>query len=309
MLARRELAPGVAHKRQLPTDDRTADPRPRRRSSRADALCMLLVWVLWILHSFFVEPQYDQFSNAELIYYSIYNVAIGASVGFYLLDAVTRVGVPRFVMIAGALILGGTLINEALVEPFGFATGPINWEGVYYGLTDALTAVGVFVVLRLAGDLSTLRQRIVDAVAARRVTPSPGCFFVRVSDETRRIYADDVLYIQAERDFARIVCRNGEHFVSENLKTLVERCAEFGIVRIHKSFAVNLSMVERLTRREALVGSVRVPVGRRYWETFADDWRHRPGLAEPNSADLSEPEVETAKSTAHLSRRGNALVQ
>lgn len=264
--------------------------RPRRTAAvyrriiRRYGVWILLLWLVTTIVSLAVEPNYDNASNAELIYYTIYNVAIGSFVGLYLTEFASRDGWPVFVLRSCAAIISGTLINETLVEPQIFGTGSINAEGVYYGLVEALTTSGIFLLLRLALHLRALQQQVrVETVAVhhRRVEEAPqealgeetACFFVRVAGETRRIVAAELIYMEAERDFTRVVCSNGEHFVSESLKSLIEKSALFGVVRVHKSFAVNLRRVDRLTRTEARLGDQRVPVGRKYWEAFADSWK------------------------------------
>jgi DNA-binding LytR/AlgR family response regulator len=195
-----------------------------------------------------------------------------------LVDRVLTDGLIRFAARAVAAILLGTFMNEAVVEPYVFATGPISSEGIYYGLVDALTTVAVFVVLRLARRLHALSRE----GAARADTELPPVkpaeadadrLFVRVGSETRRIFASDVVYMEAERDFTRVVCVNGEHFVSESLKSLLERSGEFGLVRVHKSFAANIHRVDRATRSGVHLGASQVPVGRRYWKAFAAVWK------------------------------------
>ena len=182
--------------------------------------------------------------------------------------------------------LFGTLVNESLVEPLAFGEGPINAEGVYYGLAGSLSMAGFFLLIRLAERLHALRRRVPSEPErqndpeARAASPGPfdadaNCFFVRVAGRTHRIHAPDVVYMAAERDFTRIVCANDEHFVSESLKSLLGRSAGFGLVRVHKSFAVNIGRVERLTRTQVQLGDCRVPVGRRYWPALAETWPAR----------------------------------
>ena len=249
-----------------------------------DGLCIALVWAASAFISLFVEPNYEGASAYQLLYFAVYNVWIGWFVGFYLVDRVAEDGVTLFGTRSCAAILLGTLLNESIVEPYVFATGPINSEGVYYGLVDALTTVSVFVVLRLGRRLHGLSRQTkagagpgdaseAEAVAPKLADAGADRLFVRVGSETRRIFASDVIYMEAERDFTRIVCVNGEHFVSESLKSLLERSGKFGLVRVHKSFAANVSRVDRATRSEARLGAFQVPVGRRYWPGFASVWK------------------------------------
>lgn len=262
----------------VPAPESTADALPVPSGGRRDLLIILIVWVVYAGLSLFVAPNYGD-STSELIYYSVYDVALGALVGFYLLDRASRDGLARFAIGAAFTILIGALINEAVVGPVFFGADSITGESVYHAVGDSLSTCAVFVLLRLA-------QRLAARTGSRPAGElNPGQFapaaadadwmFVRASGGTRRIHVPDVLYMEAERDFTRIICVNGEHFVSESLKSLLDRSAKLGLVRVHKSFAVNLGHVDRLTRTELQLGARRVPVGRRYWPAFAETWRTR----------------------------------
>ena len=262
-------------------------PQQDRPSRRYDALVILVALAVSVCLSLFVQPHDAEVSTSERLYYTFYNVAAGALVGFYLFDRLPKDGFTLFAVRAAAAILLGTLVNEIVVEPFVFGAEPINGVGFYYGLTDSLSWTAIFLLLRLAGGLKALQQRRhaepgtasdpqASAASSRPADAGAACLFVRVANDTRRIHAPDVIYMAAERDFTRVVCANGEHFVSESLKSLLERSVELGLIRVHKSFAVNLGRVERLTRTDVRLGERRVPVGRRYRAAFVQSWRAHP---------------------------------
>ena len=251
--------------------------RPRGEAAfRRDAAAILAVWSGFLLVSFFVDPNYEGASIGQLIYYSFYNVTVGAFVGLFLLDRLPSLGAVNFSLQAGVLVLIGTLLNEAWVEPVLFGSAALNGEGVYHGLVDVLAACALFTMLRL---IQRLRGVSVERVAPRWPQATPGelstHLFIRVAGETRRIKAREVLYMAADRDFTRVVCASGEHFVSEGLKSLVARSARFGIVRVHKSFAVNLERVVRATRTEVHLDGYTLPVGRRHSKAFLLRWTSR----------------------------------
>lgn len=220
------------------------------------------------------SPNYQQAAVHELLYYSVYNVAVGAFVGFHLFDRLAPRSLGRFAVVAALAIVAGTLVNEAVVEADLFRTGPINFEGVYYGLLESATTATLFLLLRL---FRTVRGGPRDAAggASERARPGgPGEFFVRIGGGSRRIRADDVLYLKAERDYTHIVCASGRYFASESLKVLLEKSAPLGLVRVHKSYAVNLRRLDRLTGSEAAFAEESVPVGRRYRNAVHEAWRH-----------------------------------
>lgn len=258
-------------------------PSARRRQ---DALAILLVWFAWLALSFLVAPDYGDRSVGERLFFSVYTVAVGAAVGFHLFDRLPKDGFLLFAARAASVLLFAVLLNEGVIEPLAFGLAPISRAGIYYALTDGLSIIVVFVLIRLGQRLG-LREDLSAPVMAetssnREQALTDGdadCFFVRVPGGTRRLRAADVLYIQAERDFSRIACIQGEHFVSESLKSLLAKAAGLGLVRIHKSFAVNLLHVDQLTRLSVRAGGRSLPVGRRHWPEVATAWRVRSSRA------------------------------
>lgn len=231
----------------------------------SDLLTFVAIWFACASMSL-VAPQPPDASTPELLYYTAYNAAVGGFVGFYLFDRLGQDGYGLFLLRGSSALIAGTLINEAFVEPLAFGASPINGQGIYYGLTDACSTAGLFLFARLARQLHTLQRDLSNA------RPASGHFFVRVANGTRRIAAGEVLYMKAERDFTRIVCTGAEHFVSENLKSVLAKSAELGLVRIHRSFAVNLRRVEEVSRTGVRLGHRRLPVGRRYSPSLMKLW-------------------------------------
>lgn len=250
---------------------------------RADAVVIAVVWGAWASLSLFVAPSYGDRGIYEQLFSSAYAVAVGAAIGFCLFDRLPSDGFGLFAARATAALLFAVLFSEAVVEPLLFGLEPISRAGVYYALTDGLSITIVFILIRLGQRVSLLRD---DQQARTASNGDPAesrlteqCFLARIAGGARRIYPSDVIYMQAERDFTRIVCLQGEYFVSENLKCLVAKSAKFGLVRVHKSFAVNLRQVDQLTRSKVQAAGRSLPVGRRHWPDVAMAWR---GLHPPD---------------------------
>ena len=234
-----------------------------------DAFCVLAVLIAYAAHALLLEPNYDRRSIAELLYAAAFSVGIGALAGMALFD---RYGFRRaglFLVATIGLISMAALFHEAVVEPSLFHDGPINAEGLYYSVTDLCTATLIFLILRL---LQLLRQPAEPDAALAPASGEAECFFVRIASQTRRIFAADVLYMKAERDFTYVVCEHDTYFVSESLKHLLAKSSVLGMTRVHKSFAVNLRRLDRLTGAGAEVGGLNVPVGRTFRATLAAAW-------------------------------------
>ena len=69
---------------------------------------------------------------------------------------------------------------------------------------------------------------------------------VTLGGTTRMIRRDEVRYVQAQGDYARLHTQEGSHLVRIPLSVLEDRWREAGFVRIHRSFLVSLPLVTEL---------------------------------------------------------------
>lgn len=215
-----------------------------------------------------LSPNPEHLPLSLRLYAVAFNTAVGAVNGFLVFDrwAMRRRGL--FLAAAAGVIGAAALFHEAVMEAMVFRLDAVNLEGLYYSVRDAFWTSVVFVGLRTATGAW-------QAAASGNARPvfAPDHLLIKVSGGPRRVDPSDILYIRAERDFSRVVCANREYFASETLKALLEKTARFGVVRVHKSFAVNLNRVDRMGRTEAELGAHRVPVGRKYARDSLLAWR------------------------------------
>ncbi|MEV6652978.1 response regulator transcription factor [Streptomyces sp. NPDC051219] len=80
---------------------------------------------------------------------------------------------------------------------------------------------------------------------------------VELGGLTRFIPVDDIAYVEAQGDYARLYTGAGSHLVRIPLSTLEERWASRGFVRIHRRHLVALGRIDEL-RLDAGTTSVRV---------------------------------------------------
>ncbi|MFF5920877.1 LytR/AlgR family response regulator transcription factor [Streptomyces flavochromogenes] len=104
---------------------------------------------------------------------------------------------------------------------------------------------------------------------------------VELGGITRFVSVDDIVYVEAHGDYARLHTDHGSHLVRIPLSTLEERWAARGFVRIHRSHLVALARIDEL-RLDAGATSVRVgdtdlAVSRRHARPLRDLLMRRAG--------------------------------
>ena len=76
------------------------------------------------------------------------------------------------------------------------------------------------------------------------------------------IYAEDIRYIKAQEKYAYIYT-NGQNFVGINISEIEKRLEDSSVIRVHKSYMVNLEYAT-LSIRDM---DIEIPIGRSYKET------------------------------------------
>ena len=90
-----------------------------------------------------------------------------------------------------------------------------------------------------------------------------------------RINLDKLLYVEAMRDYMKLVLDGDEDmpvFSLMSLKTLMEQLPADRFMRVHRSFAVQLSKVRVVENGHIVFGKVHIPIGDMYKTAFFEAW-------------------------------------
>ncbi|MDV5149742.1 LytTR family DNA-binding domain-containing protein [Streptomyces sp. SBC-4] len=122
------------------------------------------------------------------------------------------------------------------------------------------------------------------APAAPAVTSGPAApeqVPVELGGVTRFVSVDDIAYVEAHGDYARLHTDHGSHLVRIPLSTLEERWAARGFVRIHRSHLVALDRIDELRldggATSVRLGDTDLAVSRRHARHLRDLLMRRAG--------------------------------
>lgn len=95
--------------------------------------------------------------------------------------------------------------------------------------------------------------------------------FVKLGYDHIRIPFQDIVYIRADGDYCEIILPEKKHLSSEPMRKWLELLDEQFFVRIHKSFIVNISQVEKVSGNMiTLLDGEQLPIGRAFKEDFSE---------------------------------------
>ncbi|WOX20741.1 LytTR family DNA-binding domain-containing protein [Streptomyces solicathayae] len=152
----------------------------------------------------------------------------------------------------------------------GFAVQAFDLEAVDYVLKPVRGE-------RLAEAIRRVHEQV-HAAAASSVTAAPGVtgehIPVELGGVTRFVPIDDIAYVEAQGDYARLHTDDGSHLVRIPLSTLEERWAARGFVRVHRSHLVALGRIDEIRldggSTTVRVGAAELAVSRRHARQLRD---------------------------------------
>lgn len=92
--------------------------------------------------------------------------------------------------------------------------------------------------------------------------------FLTVQKKKVKILFADILYIESQREYIKIVTTKGEHLSKMSTHEIEDLLPAHLFKRIHRSFIVSVSKIESYTAEAVEVGGVSIPVGRGYREVI-----------------------------------------
>lgn len=115
-------------------------------------------------------------------------------------------------------------------------------------------------------------------------TPAPEVITVDQGGVSRMIRRDEVRYVQAQGDYARLHTAEASYLIRIPLNDLERQWADAGFLRTHRSYLISMDQVRQVRigagKASVLVGDAELPVSRRHLPTVREKLeatRLRPG--------------------------------
>ena len=86
--------------------------------------------------------------------------------------------------------------------------------------------------------------------------------FVRYKDKMVKLYIDQILYVEADRNYCQIFCKDKEYIVSVPLKNMEAKLPIESFFRIHRSYLVNLNHIDEVAETHLVIARKALPVSK-----------------------------------------------
>lgn len=93
-------------------------------------------------------------------------------------------------------------------------------------------------------------------------------FFVKTSNGLVKIKTSEIIYIQADDNYSKIITTSKRHLVSLTLKKVNEKLLQVNFIRVHRSFIVNVDFIDKIKDGFIYIEKKEIPIGRKYQEAL-----------------------------------------
>lgn len=93
--------------------------------------------------------------------------------------------------------------------------------------------------------------------------------YIKEGHEQTKIKLHDIIYLEALKDYTKIVTSAKKHCVLTNIGNLLKEPHFHSFVRVHRSFAIRKNYIEKKIANEVvLMNGIQIPIGRAYKENL-----------------------------------------
>ena len=116
------------------------------------------------------------------------------------------------------------------------------------------------------------RERYFDQITHSEPTSETDNFiFVKSNYKMVKVNLSEIQYIEAMREYVRIVFENGSDITTlTSIKLLEENLSSSDFMRIHRSFIVNVNKITIIERNRIVFDKVYIPVSKQYQDVFQE---------------------------------------
>jgi two-component system, LytTR family, response regulator len=107
--------------------------------------------------------------------------------------------------------------------------------------------------------------RLINPVSAA-VTHQADHVFLKQDTKLVKVFFDDVLYVEALKDFSKVFLKDRHMLVSAHLKLMEDLLPSTLFLRVHRSYIVSLNKIGAVQGNSVEIGKLQIPVGATYKE-------------------------------------------
>lgn len=139
-----------------------------------------------------------------------------------------------------------TVAQAKMVKPSGYLMKPFEKDDLFTAIEIALTNFN-------QSSIVSQERKIKD------------CLFIKENNLYLKVKFSDILWMKAEGNYTMIYTSQRRHMVRKIIKEILDQLPD-SIMRLHKSYAVNIEKIDAINSTFVLVKEEEIPLGKVYRE-------------------------------------------
>ena len=179
-----------------------------------------------------------------------------------------------------------TSINEILPTPFIFITANTDADTIGKAkntfpsayMVKPFTTSHLLISVELAIHNFAYQKKVINAETKITESISEEAYakqdylFIKEGYFFIKIYQQDILFIEAQDNYIKIFTKQKNHLIRCSLNKIMERLNNSFITRLHRSFSVNINLIDSFCDNEVKIKDHSIPVGRNYKADFIQNF-------------------------------------
>jgi DNA-binding LytR/AlgR family response regulator len=114
-----------------------------------------------------------------------------------------------------------------------------------------------------------------DSPAHESILRMGNSLFIKQNYQFVKTSMDEILYLEAENVYTTLVTTSRKYVLRLSLGGVLDLIRQPQLIRIHRSYAVNIQQVASFSDTDIVTGSYTLPLGRSYKDAFLQQFRSR----------------------------------
>lgn len=145
-----------------------------------------------------------------------------------------------------------TFAKAKATHPYAFISKPFN--NLNLQRTIALVEDQINENKEVKGDISEHLEVMADRI------------FVRHNGRMVKLLLDEILYIEADRNYSNIITSSGNYLISTTLKLVEKEIKSHIFIRVHRSYMVNISKLDVVADNHLEINRKVIPISKSFKE-------------------------------------------
>lgn len=157
------------------------------------------------------------------------------------------------------------VMEEALAtRPMGYILKPFKDEAIRTQITIAVQQKKSFEFLR---EKVKHYENVMSTIVPDKSTPD--ILFIKDSKQIFQLAVNDIAYLEAMDNYTLLyTAANDKYVMNGFLKDIIDKIANSGIIRIHRSYAIAKQHIKQIEENTVSIGNRVLPVSKSYRDSF-----------------------------------------